>query len=64
MIGEKSTKASLKGSPPNLADPPAGCRFHPRCPYVMDKCRTVVPDLVSVKERHRVACHLVKDASL
>jgi len=64
MIGEKSTKASLKGSPPNLADPPAGCRFHPRCPYVMDECRTVVPDLVSVKERHRVACHLVKDASL
>lgn len=64
MIGEKSMKASLKGSPPNLADPPTGCRFHPRCPYVMDECRTVVPDLVSVKERHRVACHLVKEASL
>lgn len=64
MIGEKSTKASLKGSPPNLADPPSGCRFHPRCPYVMDECRTVVPDLVTVKERHRVACHLVEEASL
>lgn len=64
MIGEKSMKASLKGSPPNLANPPTGCRFHPRCPYVMDECRTVVPDLVSVKERHRVACHLVKEASL
>jgi peptide/nickel transport system ATP-binding protein len=64
MIGEKSMKASLKGSPPNLADPPTGCRFHPRCPYVMDECRTVVPDLVSVKERHRVACHLVKEGSL
>lgn len=64
MIGEKSMKASLKGSPPNLADPPTGCRFHPRCPYVMDECRTVVPELVSVKERHRVACHLVKEASL
>src|SRR5690606_35414335 len=64
MIGEKSTKVSLKGSPPNLADPPAGCRFHPRCPYVMDECRTVVPELVTVKERHRVACHLVKEASL
>jgi peptide/nickel transport system ATP-binding protein len=63
MIGEKSTKASLKGTPPNLADPPSGCRFHPRCPYVMDECRTVVPDLVSVKERHRVACHLVKEGS-
>ncbi|MBI5959304.1 MAG: ABC transporter ATP-binding protein [Chloroflexi bacterium] len=64
VIGEKSTKASLKGSPPNLADPPSGCRFHPRCPFVMDECRTVVPDLVSVKERHRVACHLVKEDSL
>ncbi|KAB2903998.1 MAG: ABC transporter ATP-binding protein [Anaerolineae bacterium] len=64
VIGEKSTKASLKGSPPNLADPPSGCRFHPRCPYVMDECRTVVPDLVTVKERHRVACHLVEEASL
>lgn len=64
VIGEKSTKASLKGSPPNLADPPSGCRFHPRCPYVMEECRTVVPDLVTVKERHRVACHLVEEASL
>jgi len=63
VIGEKSTKASLKGSPPNLADPPSGCRFHPRCPYVMDECRTVAPDLISVKERHRVACHLVKEGS-
>lgn len=64
MIGERSTKASLKGTPPNLADPPSGCRFHPRCPYVMDVCRTEVPDLVSVKEHHRVACHLVKEGSL
>ena len=64
MIGEKSTKASLKGTPPNLANPPSGCRFHPRCPYVMDVCRTEIPDLVSVKERHRVACHLVEEGSL
>ncbi|MBX3062183.1 MAG: ABC transporter ATP-binding protein [Anaerolineae bacterium] len=64
MIGDRSTKASLKGTPPNLANPPSGCRFHPRCPYVMDVCRTVVPDLVTVKERHRVACHLVNEDSL
>ena len=64
MIGERSTKASLKGTPPNLADPPSGCRFHPRCPYVMDVCRTEVPDLVTIKERHRVACHLVEEDSL
>ena len=64
MIGERSNKASLKGTPPNLANPPSGCRFHTRCPYVMDVCRTDVPDLVQVKERHRVACHLVKENSL
>jgi peptide/nickel transport system ATP-binding protein len=64
MIGERSTKASLKGTPPNLANPPTGCRFHPRCPYVMDVCRTEAPELVTVKERHRVACHLVEENSL
>jgi peptide/nickel transport system ATP-binding protein len=62
-IGERSTKASLPGSPPNLADPPSGCRFHPRCPHVMDVCRTTVPDLISVKQRHRVACHLVEETA-
>ncbi|MEP7287842.1 MAG: ABC transporter ATP-binding protein [Chloroflexota bacterium] len=60
-IGDRSTKVSLKGTPPNLANPPSGCRFHPRCPYVMDVCRTEVPELVTVKDRHRVACHLVKE---
>jgi len=64
MIGEKTTRTSLGGSPPNLANPPGGCRFHPRCPHVMDECRTVVPDLVTVKERHRVACHLFKEDSV
>ncbi|HML20924.1 MAG TPA: ABC transporter ATP-binding protein [Aggregatilinea sp.] len=64
VIGEKSTRASLKGTPPNLADPPSGCRFHPRCPYVKDVCRTVVPDLITIKDRHRVACHLVEAESL
>ena len=64
MIGERSTKASLKGTPPNLANPPTGCRFHPRCPYVKDICRTEVPELITIKERHRVACHVVQENSL
>ena len=63
MIGERSNKASLRGTPPNLANPPSGCRFHPRCPYVMDICRTEVPEMVTVREHHRVACHLVKESS-
>jgi len=64
MIGERSNKASLRGAPPNLANPPSGCRFHERCPYVMDICRTEVPELVTVRDQHRVACHLVTGSSL
>ena len=64
MIGERSHKVSLRGAPPNLANPPNGCRFHERCPYVMDVCRTEVPELVTVRDGHRVACHLVKENSL
>jgi peptide/nickel transport system ATP-binding protein len=64
MIGERSNKVALKGTPPSLANPPSGCRFHTRCPYVMEVCRTEVPKLVPVKERHRVACHLIKETAL
>jgi peptide/nickel transport system ATP-binding protein len=64
MIGERSNKVSLRGTPPNLANPPGGCRFHPRCPFAMDICMTEVPELVAVRERHRVACHMVKEGSL
>ena len=62
MIGDKSSKSSLGGSPPNLANPPAGCRFHPRCPLVMDVCRTEVPEMIKLIGNHRVACHLVTEA--
>jgi peptide/nickel transport system ATP-binding protein len=61
MIGERSDKAGLRGSPPNLANPPSGCRFHERCPYAKDICRTEVPEMLSVGTQHRVACHLVKE---
>jgi peptide/nickel transport system ATP-binding protein len=64
MIGERSNKAGLRGTPPNLANPPGGCRFHTRCPYVMEVCRTEVPALLPVRDRHRVACHLIQEGSL
>ena len=41
-IGDTTPKASLSGTPPNLADPPPGCRFHPRCPLAMEICRREV----------------------
>jgi peptide/nickel transport system ATP-binding protein len=63
MIGERSTRASLRGSPPNLANPPDGCRFHERCPYIMDICRTQVPEMITVGDKHRVACHLVEESA-
>jgi peptide/nickel transport system ATP-binding protein len=64
MIGDRSAKASLSGAPPNLADPPNGCRFHPRCPLAMDRCRTEIPKLLTLPDRHRVACHLVEEAAV
>ena len=62
VIGDKSEKVGLSGAPPNLADPPSGCRFHPRCPLAMDRCQTETPEMVSLSDRHRAACHLVEEA--
>ena len=56
-IGEQSPKESLSGAPPNLAHPPSGCRFHPRCPLAMDVCREASPALTTLTPRHRVACY-------
>ncbi len=61
MIGDRSSRISLPGSPPNLANPPGGCRFHPRCPQVMDICRAEVPGMVTLPGNQRVACHLVAE---
>jgi peptide/nickel transport system ATP-binding protein len=58
-IGDTSTRPSLEGRPPNLAMPPEGCRFHPRCPKRMDICSQRVPPLVTVEQDRRVACFAV-----
>ena len=63
MIGVRMNKTSLPGTPPNLANPPSGCRFHPRCPLAIEKCRVEVPELLVVENQHRVACHLVKEGT-
>ena len=49
----------IPGTPPNLINPPTGCRFHPRCPYAMDVCKKKVPELKEVDKDHYVACWLV-----
>jgi peptide/nickel transport system ATP-binding protein len=50
----------IPGQPPSLLRPPSGCRFHPRCPYVMDVCKTNEPALVPISDdaEHLQACHL------
>jgi peptide/nickel transport system ATP-binding protein len=55
-IGDTTQRPALEGRPPSLAAPPAGCRFHPRCPLAIDKCKTEVPPLVAVGTDHRSAC--------
>jgi len=48
----------LKGELPSPANPPAGCRFHTRCPLATDRCRAEVPEMRELEAGHRVACHL------
>jgi peptide/nickel transport system ATP-binding protein len=59
MSGPRHELSGIPGSPPDLSDLPLGCRFAPRCPYVMDRCRQENPPLASIKGSHRqVACWL------
>jgi oligopeptide/dipeptide ABC transporter ATP-binding protein len=49
---------AMEGDVPNPIDPPPGCSFHPRCPYVFDRCRVERPHLVNVAADRHVACWL------
>ncbi|KGR89955.1 peptide ABC transporter ATPase [Ureibacillus massiliensis 4400831 = CIP 108448 = CCUG 49529] len=51
----------LKGDIPSPSNPPTGCSFHSRCPYVMDKCKIEIPKFVEVQSGHSVACHLYNE---
>ena len=54
----KKKRITLKGDVPSPINPPAGCRFHPRCPYRFDPCDKVEPELFQAEYDHIVACHL------
>jgi oligopeptide/dipeptide ABC transporter ATP-binding protein len=53
----KRGRLVLEGEMPSALDPPSGCRFHTRCPYVIDRCRAEIPQLVPSAARHLTACH-------
>jgi len=49
---------TMPGSPPDLIEPPTGCRFHPRCPHAMEQCSSIEPPMKEVENGHRAACWL------
>jgi peptide/nickel transport system ATP-binding protein len=57
---ETERLTQIPGQPPSLLNPPAGCRFHPRCPYVMPICKEKEPELLPISDDpgHLQACHL------
>jgi peptide/nickel transport system ATP-binding protein len=54
----KMNRIILEGSIPSPANPPKGCKFHTRCPHVMEICKTEVPQTREVEPGHVVVCHL------
>ncbi|MFZ7125460.1 MAG: ABC transporter ATP-binding protein [Desulfobacterales bacterium] len=60
-FSHRGSLQSIEGSVPNLVNPPAGCRFHPRCPHVKDSCRERFPSMVETEPDHSVACWLWTD---
>jgi oligopeptide transport system ATP-binding protein len=52
----KRERIVLQGDVPSPINPPPGCRFHTRCPYVIDACTRIVPPLVEIKPNHFAAC--------
>jgi peptide/nickel transport system ATP-binding protein len=57
LHGDMSERASIGGAPPSLANPPAGCRFHPRCPLATERCSAGRPELLELAPGHAVACY-------
>ncbi len=61
IVGEKRTLKFISGAPPNLIDPPKGCRFHPRCPFAKDICSRNEPEFREEEVGHYAACHFIDE---
>jgi peptide/nickel transport system ATP-binding protein len=62
LEGTKDDLISIPGQPPDLISLPAGCKFHPRCPLVEDRCRKQEPNLEEIAPNHSVACWRWREA--
>jgi peptide/nickel transport system ATP-binding protein len=60
-VSQAGELATIRGTVPNLIDPPSGCRFHPRCPHAMEICKGVKPPTIEHSPGHWVACYLYTD---
>lgn len=56
--------APLQGEVADPSNPPSGCYFHPRCPYVIDRCKTETPSLRMLESGHQVSCHRADELEL
>ncbi len=56
IVGEKTELVTIPGEPPDLLNPPTGCRFHPRCPFATEICRTDQPEFKEHAPDHWAAC--------
>ncbi|GIU93007.1 MAG: dipeptide/oligopeptide/nickel ABC transporter ATP-binding protein [Acidimicrobiia bacterium] len=57
VTGPRRRLAPLEGEPPNLLNPPSGCRFHPRCPFATERCAVAEPPPEDIGGGHLVACY-------
>ena len=60
-LASRRRRVLVPGPPPDPANPPSGCVFHPRCPLAVDVCRTDVPPLREVAAQRLAACHFAQD---
>ena len=62
LEGATQALAPIRGSPPDLHDPPPGCRFAPRCPFAIQPCLDIDPSTIELEPGHTAACHRAAEA--